>query len=132
MKVLLVDDNALFLASAQRFLANFAAVGALVTARDGFEALEKIGRDRPDLVLIDLNMPRMNGFETTRRIKALDPSIRVIVVSLHDAPDFQTAATIAGAERFIAKQEFAAQLPALLSAAKNTSVAAAADPMQSA
>ena len=114
MKILLVDDNALFLASAQRFLSNVAAVEAVATARDGIEALEYLGHDRPDLVVMDLNMPRMNGFEATRRIKALDPTLRVVVVSLHDAAEFRTAAALAGAESFITKQDFAAQLPGLL------------------
>jgi DNA-binding NarL/FixJ family response regulator len=114
MKVLLVDDNALFLASAERFLASLAVIDSVATARDGFEALERIASDRPDLVLIDLNMPRMNGFETTRRIKALAPGIRVIVVSLHDGVEFRTAAAHAGAESFVAKQEFAARVPDLL------------------
>jgi DNA-binding NarL/FixJ family response regulator len=114
MKILLVDDNALFLASAQRFLANIEAVAAVATARDGFEALEQLARNRADVVLMDLNMPRMNGFEATQRIKALDPQIRVIVVSLHDAEEFRTAAQRAGAEGFVTKQDFAAKLPALL------------------
>ena len=114
MKILLVDDNALFLASAQRFLSNIADVEAVATARDGVEALDYLGRDRPDLILMDLNMPRMNGFEATRRIKALDPTLRVVVVSLHDAAEFRTAAALAGAESFVTKQEFAARLPALL------------------
>lgn len=118
MRILLVDDNALFLASAQRFLANFAAVVAVGTARDGHEALEQLGRhlghERPDVVLMDLNMRGMNGFEATQRIKALAPDIRVIIVSLHDAAEFRTAAVRAGAENLVAKQDFAALLPALL------------------
>jgi DNA-binding NarL/FixJ family response regulator len=114
MKILLVDDNALFLASAQRFLSNVDPVAGVSTARDGFEALEQVERQRPDLVLMDLNMPRMNGFEATQRIKALAPHTRVIVLSLHDAEEFRTAAQRAGAEDFVTKQEFAARLPSLL------------------
>lgn len=118
MRILLVDDNALFLASAQRFLANFAAVESVGTARDGLEALDQLrqhsGHERPDVVLMDLNMPGMNGFEATQRIKALAPDIRVIIVSLHDVAEFRTAAVRAGAENFVAKQDFAAILPALL------------------
>ena len=113
MKILLVDDNALFLASAQRFLAGIEAA-AVATAHDGFKAMEHLGRERPDLVPMDLNMPGMNGLETIRRIKALDPAIRVIVVSLHDAVEFRTAAARAGAEDFVNKQDFAAKIPLLL------------------
>ncbi len=114
MKILLVDNNALFLASAQRFLSNFAAVEAIATARGGLEALDHVGREHTDMVLMDLNMPGMNGFEATRRIKAFDPCIRVIVVSQHDGEEFKTAAAHAGAENFVAKQDFAAMLTALL------------------
>ncbi len=114
MKILLVDNNVLFLASAQRFLSNFAAVEAIATARGGLEALDHLGRERTDMVLMDLSMPGMNGFEATRRIKALDPCIRVIVVSQHDGEEFKTAAAHAGAEDFVAKQDFAAMLSALL------------------
>jgi DNA-binding NarL/FixJ family response regulator len=113
MKILLVDDNALFLASAQRFLSNIEAV-AVKTAKNGLDALEHLKRERPDLVLMDLNMPGMNGLEATRRIKALDPAIRVVVVSLWDAPEFQAAAARAGAESFVAKQDFTAKIPPML------------------
>ena len=113
MRILLVDDNALFLTSAQRFLANIRA-GAVTTAHTGLEALEQLGRERPDLVLMDLSMPGMNGLETTRRMKALDPGLRVVVVSLTDTPEFRAAAASAGAESFVAKQEFAARIVPLL------------------
>lgn len=118
MRILLVDNNALFLASAQRFLANFADVESVDTALGGLEALDQLrhhsGPERPDVVLVDVNMPGMNGFEATQRIKALAPDIRVIIVSLHDVAELRTAAIRAGAETFVAKQNFAATLPALL------------------
>jgi len=73
------------------------------------------------MVLMDLNMHGMNGLEATRRIKALDPGIRVIVVSLDDTEEFRTAASHAGAENFVAKQDFATQLPPLLNARRTRS-----------
>ena len=118
MKILLVDDNALFLASAQRFLSNIQEV-AVKTARNGFDALEHLKQERTDLVLMDLNMPGMNGLEATRRIKALDPAIRVVVVSLWDTPEFQAAAARAGAESFVAKQDFAAKIPPMLNGGRH-------------
>ena len=116
MKILLVDDNAQFLASAQRFLSNIGTV-VVKTAHNGFDALDHLRQERPDLVLMDLNLPGMNGLEATRRIKALDPAIRVVVVSLWDAPEFQFAAARAGAESLVAKQDFAAKIPSMLSGA---------------
>ena len=113
MKILLVDDNAQFLASAQRFLSHIQAV-VVKTARSGLDALEHLKQERADLVLMDLNMPGMTGLETTRHIKTLDPAIRVVVVSLWDAPEVQAAAVRAGAESFVAKQDFAAKVPTLL------------------
>ena len=113
MRVLLVDDNAQFLSSAQRFLSAMEAV-AVVTARDGHEALAHLEREGTDLVLMDLNMPGMSGLETTRRMKALDPGVRVIVVSLHDGPEFRTAALNAGAENLVAKQDFAERITPLI------------------
>jgi DNA-binding NarL/FixJ family response regulator len=125
MRILLVDDNALFLKSAQRFLSSFDAVKAVAIARDGPDALDQLGRQRADMVLMDFSMPGMNGFEATRRIKALDPRIRVIVVSLHDAEEFRTAAASAGAESFVAKRDFAAGLRSLLKADGTDTIAAA-------
>jgi len=122
MKILLVDDNAQFLASAQRFLSHIQSV-VVKTARNGRDALEHLKQERADLVLMDLNLPGMTGLETTRHIKMLDPAIRVVVVSLWDTPEFQAAAARAGAESFVAKQDFAAKIPSLLVAASPAAVA---------
>jgi DNA-binding NarL/FixJ family response regulator len=112
IKVLLVDDSWYFLRAAEHFLSSLAAVGWIVTAQNGADAVRAVVLERPNVVLIDLNMPGMNGFEAVRRIRALDSAIRIIVVSLHDDAEFRSAALKAGADGYIVKDNFAADLPA--------------------
>ena len=113
MKVLLVDDSPRFLSAAQRFLSGIGPVGAVATARNGFDAVRAVMLDRPDLVLIDLNMPGMEGFAAVHRLKALDPALPVIVISLNECADFRAAAQAAGADGYIAKRDFAAGVVSL-------------------
>ena len=77
MKFLLVDDVELFLNLEKSFLDRESFI--IDTARSGKEALEKIRADKPDLVLLDLYMPEMNGDEVCRQIKS-DPLTRDIIV----------------------------------------------------
>jgi len=111
IKVLLVDDSWHFLKAAERFLSGIATVGSIVTAQNGADAVRAVTLERPHVVLIDLNMPGMNGLEAVRQIRVLDASVRIIVVSLHDEPEFRSAALQAGADGYIAKDNFAADLP---------------------
>src|SRR5437660_454181 len=106
MKVLLVDDSPYFLTAATRFMSDIGAVRVVATASNGDEAVRAVMRDRPDLVLIDINMPGMSGLAAVRRIKALEPALRVIVVSLNDCADFRSAAAAAGADGYIPKRDF--------------------------
>jgi two-component system nitrate/nitrite response regulator NarL len=115
MKVLLVDDSPYFLKAATRFLSEIDAV-VVATARSGADAVQAVMRDRPDLVLIDINMPGMSGLAAVRRLKAVEPDLRVIVVSLNESPDFRAAAKAAGADGYIAKRDFAVRIVALLAA----------------
>jgi len=116
MKVLLVDDSPYFLRAATRFLSELDAVAALATAASGADAVQAVIRDRPDLVLIDINMPGMSGLAAVRRIKAIEPDLRVVVVSLNESSDFRAAAGAAGADGYIAKRDFAAGVIALFAA----------------
>jgi DNA-binding NarL/FixJ family response regulator len=74
-------------------------------ARDGREAVELAGALRPDLVLMDLEMPVLDGYDATRKIKAISPSIRVIVLTVHDDAQARCKASQAGADGFIVKGE---------------------------
>ena len=106
LKVLLADDSEDFLAAADRYLAGQLCVEVVGHARDGAEAVARAEALKPDLVLMDIAMPRMNGIEATRRIKRLPDAPRVVMLSLHDNAEYQRHARAAGAEDYIAKSQF--------------------------
>ena len=102
MKVLLVDDHALFRAGIGSLLS---ASGHTVVgeAKNGFEALEKARSLRPDLVLMDIQMPECNGLEATRLIKAEMPEMKIVMVTVsHDDADLFEAIK-SGAEGYLIK-----------------------------
>ncbi|HTQ73327.1 MAG TPA: response regulator transcription factor [Burkholderiales bacterium] len=78
--------------------------------------------DRPDIVLMDINLRGVDGLEATSRIKALKPGTRIIILTMHDTPHHRRAAAEAGAEGFIAKRDMEMQLePAVASLLKSRS-----------
>ena len=100
-KLLLVDDEEDFISalSERLRLRNFETN----VAKSGAEALLEIGRERPDIVLLDLKMPGMDGMEALAKIKALDPSIEVIMVTGSVDRAIGEAALKAGASGHIIK-----------------------------
>ena len=105
MRVLLVDDDPVFLQSAARLLAPEAGFTVVGRARTGAEAIEQAGALSPDLVLMDVEMPDMDGLETTRRLKALPIAPRVLLVSIYDSEARRFDAAAAGADGYIGKWE---------------------------
>jgi DNA-binding NarL/FixJ family response regulator len=72
-------------------------------ACNGLEAIQQVDRLRPDVVLMDLAMPQMDGLEATERIKAQNPEIGVVMISIHDNEETQEQAAKAGVDAFLAK-----------------------------
>lgn len=107
VKVLLVDDGVEFLASAGDFLARDPRVHLVGQALDGREGVRLAKLLSPDIVLMDLTMPVMNGLDATRQIKSGFTPPRVITVTMHDDPGYRRSAEIAGADGFICKADFA-------------------------
>jgi DNA-binding NarL/FixJ family response regulator len=103
--VLTVDDQEIFrraLASLIEAAPDFEQVGE---ASSGAEALELVADLRPDLVLLDVRMPGMDGIETARRLAGADPRPAVILISIDDLPDPETALAATSAVACVRKQD---------------------------
>jgi DNA-binding NarL/FixJ family response regulator len=109
-RILLVDDNQTFLDAAVCALTADPRIEVVGSALSGQEGLELVTQTQPDLVLMDVAMPGMNGMEATRLIKTQPNAPRVVILTSHDLSHYRTAATAAGADRFISKADFDAHL----------------------
>lgn len=102
-RVLIADDHALLRAGMRAMLAGEPDVEVVGEAADGREAVELCRELRPDLVLMDVGMPEMDGMEATREIKARYPAVSVLVVTAHPSPDYVLDAVRAGAAGYLFK-----------------------------
>jgi len=103
VRVLLADDHALFRSGLRALLEledGFEVVGE---AGSGLEAVEKALALRPDIVLMDLSMPEMNGLEATRRISALDIRVNVLVLTVHAEEEYLVPVVEAGGSGYLTK-----------------------------
>jgi DNA-binding NarL/FixJ family response regulator len=110
IQVLLVDDSAEFLDSIARFLRLGAALRIVGVATSGAAAVERAAELKPDLVLMDLAMPGMNGLEATLQLKAGVAPPRVVNMTLHDNTEYRDAARAVAADGFISKSAIRSQL----------------------
>lgn len=114
IRVLLVDDNAAFASAATTFVNSLPRVEVLACATSAAEGLARAAELVPDLVLMDVVMPGMNGLEAARRIKQGADAPKAVILTLHDTEVYRSAAKAAGADGFIAKGDFVVELPRLL------------------
>lgn len=101
--VMLVDDHAVVRAGYRLLLGQTAAVSVIAEAATGEEACQKYAERRPDVVVMDLNLPGIGGLDAVRRIIGRDPEARVLIFSIHDEPVYVSRALDAGALGFISK-----------------------------
>src|SRR5665811_2377386 len=102
MKVLLADDHALFRAGIASLL-EAAGHGVIGEVGDGIEALERTRELHPDLVLMDITMPRCGGLEATRLIKAEMPEVKIVIVTVSQDEADLFEAVKSGAEGYLLK-----------------------------
>jgi DNA-binding NarL/FixJ family response regulator len=114
IRVLVADDSAAFRNAFGLFLERLPQVEVVGIAEDGEHALILVASLRPDLVLMDLKMPRLNGLQATRKLRAEFPGVRVIMITLHDSKEVKAASTAAGADCFIPKRCLRDELPGAL------------------
>ncbi len=102
-RVLLVDDHALFRTGVANIINQERDLRVIAEAGDGFQAVEEFERGRPDVVLLDLRMPRMEGVEAVQRIRERDPNAKVIVLTTYDTDEDISRALRAGAKAYVLK-----------------------------
>ncbi len=110
IRVALVDDQALIRAGLARILAPEDGFEVVAECADGAEALSKVPEVRPDLVLMDVRMPKMDGIEATRRLATLPDAPPVLVLTTFDEDDVLWGAVEAGAAGFVLKDATAGDL----------------------
>ena len=103
MTVLIVEDNAGMRSLLRRALAGTA--DQVWECSDGADALEAFKEHQPDVVLMDMRMPRMDGLKATRQIRQSYPTARIVIVSDYDDEDLRIAASAAGASGYTLKQD---------------------------
>lgn len=108
--MLVVDDHALFAEALMLTLAIDDRICIVGAAGSGSEAVELAKALNPDVILMDVHMPSMDGIEATRRVRQVSPRSRVLMVTASRSSDLMGDAFAAGAERFLTKDTPAVQL----------------------
>lgn len=103
ISVLVIDDNPTFLRVVTRFLKEHKEIKVVGSFSGAEEALGQIHELRPDVVLIDLAMPKMSGMEGILRLRAVWPQVQIIALTLMNTSSYRQAALSAGADEFVPK-----------------------------
>ena len=110
VRVLVVDDHALFAEALMLTLGIDDRIEVVGSASSGVEAVSLAEALRPDVVLMDVHMPSMDGIEATRRVRNVSPGSRVVMVTAARSPEIARHALAAGAERCLTKDTPALRL----------------------
>ena len=104
-RIILVDDHAMVRQGIKRILGEVDGLEVIAEAGDGQEVLDLLQHTAPDLVIMDVQMPRLGGLEATRRLKARHPEVKVLVLTMHKEKEYLEQALAAGAEGFVLKED---------------------------
>src|SRR5579864_168546 len=120
VRILLADDFAPWRSQVRSFLQRETEWEIVFEACDGLEAVQKTVELRPDVVLLDISMPGLNGIEAASRIRQLSPDSRIIILTQNADDDLRTAALQAGALAYVLKAEMTPELIPAVQAALRT------------
>ena len=110
IRVLVVDDQSMVRAGFRLLLGDEPGIEVVAEASNGLEAVEQAFRSHPDVVLMDIRMPELDGLEATRRILSADASARVLILTTFNLDDYVYEALQAGASGFVLKDDPPEQL----------------------
>jgi DNA-binding NarL/FixJ family response regulator len=103
IRILIADDHALLRQGIKNVLELEQDIAIVAEAGDGEEAVRKASEVVPDIALLDINMPRLNGLEVTKRIRADHPKVKVVILTIHDDESYVVEVVKAGAAGYLLK-----------------------------
>lgn len=116
MRVVLADDHTLVRAGIHALMEQMEGVEVVGEADNGLEAVNLVGALRPDIVVLDIDMPRLNGFRSIERISREFPSVKVIILSMYESEEYVMRALRNGAAGYLIKDATTAELRLALEA----------------
>lgn len=116
IRVAIADDHTELRLALRLLLSRTNKVELICEAADGRQAVECVQRHRPDVLVMDVNMPELNGYQAARQIAGLAVATRIILISIHDGQSYADHAAAAGAHGFVPKGELVHSLIAAIEA----------------
>lgn len=110
IRVLLAEDHTIVRKGLRSLLDDETEIEVVGEAEDGQQAIELVQRVQPDVVLMDITMPVLNGLEATRQIKKLFPQVKVVVLTVHSSEEYIFQILRAGASGYVVKQAAVSEL----------------------
>jgi DNA-binding NarL/FixJ family response regulator len=119
IRVLIAEDHALVRAGFRALLDTLPEIEVVAEASNGYETIEQVNKLQPDVVLMDISMPRMNGVEATQRINRDFPQVRVIILSMHATEEYVLQVLRVGAVGYLLKDTAPAEFNLAIRAVAN-------------
>jgi two-component system response regulator NreC len=119
---LLVDDHTIVRQGIKALLDTQEGIEVVGEAEDGREAIEKAKQMAPDVIVIDITMPNLNGIEATRQIKKINPEMKVLVLTVHDNEEYIHRILQAGASGYLLKESAVSDLVSAINAVEKGNI----------
>jgi DNA-binding NarL/FixJ family response regulator len=118
-RIILADDHEIVRSGMRSLLDGHDQWEVCAEAENGKEAVEKVIALKPDMVVLDLSMPVMNGIEAAREIRKKAPNTKIVIFSMHDSPRVAEEAVLAGADAYLAKTAHFSELEKVIASLLN-------------